>query len=147
MTKFIAAGLLSFGLVLTLPLGAAGAKKAAPAKPKSKSNAKGKSTAATKAKKPVPAHYAQQHPSSERYTQIQQALVDRGYLAEATGDWGPESVEALKKFQQEQRLPSDGKLGALSLRALGLGARRGDTVEDAITAGIVPSNSGPIPLD
>ena len=141
MTKIFVAGLLSFGLALTLPLSAAGAKKA-PAKsaPKSKSKAKAKTA---KVKKPA----TQQHPTAERYTEIEQALVDRGYLPEANGIWDANSVEALKKFQHDQRLPSDGKLGALSLRALGLGARRGDTMEDAITAGIVPSNHDAVPLD
>ena len=140
MTKSFVAGLLSFGLALTMPVNAAGGKKA-PAKSAPKSKAKSKTAA--KAKKPA----VPQHPSSERYTEIEQALVERGYLPEANGNWDAASVEALKKFQKDQRLPSDGKLGALSLRALGLGARRGDTMEDAITAGIVPSNNGTVPLD
>ena len=37
------------------------------------------------------------------------------------GAWGADSVAALKKFQQDQNLAVDGKLGALSLIALGLG--------------------------
>ncbi len=150
MTKIFTAGLVGIAMALCLPLSAASAKKA-PAKSKP-SAAKSKSTttktsAKSKSKKPVASHYAQQHPTTDRYTEIQQALVERGYLTSATGDWGEESVAALKKFQAAQRLPSDGKLGALSLRALGLGARRGDTVEDAITAGILPANVGPTPLD
>jgi peptidoglycan hydrolase-like protein with peptidoglycan-binding domain len=170
MTKIFAAGLLAFGLVVSLPVaGASGktstsAKKAVPAKTTAKAKstvtakstaaakstakgAKAKTTVSAKSKKPAPTHYAQQRPTTERYTQIQQALVERGYLPEATGDWGPESVEALKKFQAEQRLPSDGKLGSLSLRALGLGARKGDTVEDAITAGVLPASTSITPAD
>ncbi len=144
MTKIFVAGLVSFGLALTLPMSAAGGKKTpAKAAPKAKSKAKSKSKTSAKAKKPA----AQQHPTAERYTEIEQALVDRGYLPEANGNWGTDSVEALKKFQSDQRLPADGKLGALSLRALGLGARRGDTLEDAITAGIVPSSNDTVPLD
>ncbi|MEO5923336.1 MAG: peptidoglycan-binding domain-containing protein [Bryobacteraceae bacterium] len=145
MTKIFTAGLVGFAMALCLPLSAASAKKA-PAKGKA-STTKSKTKTSAKAKKPAPSHYAQQHPTTDRYLEIQQALMDRGYLTSATGEWGPESVAALKKFQTEQRLPSDGKLGALSLRALGLGPRRGDTVEEAITAGILPANAGPTPLD
>jgi len=43
------------------------------------------------------------------------------------GTWGPESVEALKRFQREQNLTEDGKIGSLSLIALGLGPKRTTT--------------------
>ncbi len=135
----LAAVLLSLGLAASLPLAAA-QKKPAPAK----SNAKSKSKAV---KKPAPTRYVQQHPSPERYTKIEQALMERGYLSEANGAWGADSVAALKKFQLEQGLPVDGKLGALSLTALGLGPRRNGTVEEAISAGVLPSGSAPTPLD
>jgi peptidoglycan hydrolase-like protein with peptidoglycan-binding domain len=74
----------------------------------------------------VPApYYAQQQPTTDRYRQIQQALADRGYFQGPTdGMWGAESVEALKRFQTDQNLDADGKIGALSLIALGLGPRR-----------------------
>jgi peptidoglycan hydrolase-like protein with peptidoglycan-binding domain len=63
-------------------------------------------------------------PTPDRYAQIQQALIDKGYLrGSATGVWGPESVDALKRFQQDQKLEPDGKITALSLIALGLGPR------------------------
>ena len=68
---------------------------------------------------------SQQAPAPERYREIQQALVDKGYLAgPATGAWGPESIEALKRFEQDQNLTPDGKLDSLVLIALGLGPRR-----------------------
>jgi peptidoglycan hydrolase-like protein with peptidoglycan-binding domain len=52
-------------------------------------------------------------------------LIGRGYLeGPATGEWGPQSVEALKKFQLDQNLKGDGKLDSLSLIALGLGPKR-----------------------
>jgi N-acetylmuramoyl-L-alanine amidase len=57
--------------------------------------------------------------------QIQQALADKGYYSgTVNGVWGADAVEALKKFQQDQNLAVDGKLGALSLIALGLGPKR-----------------------
>jgi peptidoglycan hydrolase-like protein with peptidoglycan-binding domain len=67
----------------------------------------------------------QSQPTVERYTQIQQALADKGYYTgTVTGVWGEDSVAALKKFQQDLNLAVDGKLGALSLIALGLGPKR-----------------------
>jgi hypothetical protein len=72
-----------------------------------------------------PSHYYQQAPSPERYKEIQQALASKGYLqGERTGEWGPDSVDALKRFQTDQNLMPDGKINSLSLIALGLGPKR-----------------------
>lgn len=72
-------------------------------------------------------------PTLERYQEIQQALSDRGYFeGPADGKWGVSSTEALKRFQREQSLVEDGKIGSLSLIALGLGPKRGATTESAI---------------
>lgn len=57
--------------------------------------------------------------------EIQQALAARGYFSGTPdGNWGPDSVEALKRFQRDQNIADDGKLGSLSLIALGLGPKR-----------------------
>jgi peptidoglycan hydrolase-like protein with peptidoglycan-binding domain len=57
--------------------------------------------------------------------QIQQALADKGYYTgPVNGVWDADSVAALKKFQEDQNLTVDGKLGSLSLIALGLGPKR-----------------------
>jgi Putative peptidoglycan binding domain len=67
----------------------------------------------------------QQQPTQDRYREIQQSLSEKGYFAgQPDGNWGPESTDALKHFQHDQSLTEDGKLGALSLIALGLGPRR-----------------------
>ncbi len=67
----------------------------------------------------------QMTPTPERYREIQQALIDKGYLAgAASGVWGPDCTQALKKFQQDQNLQPDGKLDSLTLISLGLGPRR-----------------------
>jgi len=67
----------------------------------------------------------QQAPTPERYKDIQQALVSKGYFhGEPSGEWGPDSADALKRFQAEQNLTPDGKLTSLSLIALGLGPKR-----------------------
>jgi hypothetical protein len=67
----------------------------------------------------------QTSPAPERYKEIQEALVSKGYLSPdaANGAWNPESTEALKRFQGEQNLDSSGKINSLSLIALGLGPK------------------------
>ena len=73
----------------------------------------------------VARRWAQQQPTTQRYKEIQQALVERGYFhGEPDGNWGPESIDSLKRFQQDQSLTVDGKIGSLSLIALGLGPKR-----------------------
>ncbi len=68
---------------------------------------------------------SQAAPTPDRYKEIQQALVSRGYLhSEPNGEWGADSAEALKRFQAEQNLTPDGKLNSLSLIAMGLGPKR-----------------------
>ena len=67
----------------------------------------------------------QQQPAPERYKEIQQALADRGYYTgPVNGEWGPEGTEGLRRFQKDQSLEPDGKLGSVSLIALGLGPKR-----------------------
>jgi peptidoglycan hydrolase-like protein with peptidoglycan-binding domain len=103
------------------------AKSTTKAAPKtSPSTAAKKGTTASKAKRAVVArHYAPQQPSVERYKEIQEALAAKGYFkAEPDGTWGPASVDALKRFQHDQNLVEDGKIGSLSLIALGLGPKR-----------------------
>jgi peptidoglycan hydrolase-like protein with peptidoglycan-binding domain len=64
-------------------------------------------------------------PTTERYREIQQALIDKGYSSEpASGVWGPQWADALKRFQRSQNLEPAGKLDSLSLIALGLGPKR-----------------------
>jgi peptidoglycan hydrolase-like protein with peptidoglycan-binding domain len=85
------------------------------------------SSKTTKGKKTVRKASAprQLAPTKDRYQQIQQALASKGYYSgDPNGAWGPDSVEALKRFQADQNLTPDGKLGSLSLIALGLGPKR-----------------------
>jgi len=97
---------------------------------KSKSNKKTVATASRRS--------SQQQPTPDRYREIQQALNDKGYFkGPVDGAWGPDSVEALKRFQRDQNLTEDGKIGALSLIALGLGPQR--TVHPASTPGSAAS--------
>jgi len=91
-------------------------------------------TAASKKKKPAgkksrrrakPRSQAQTTPTSERYQEIQQAMVAKGYGPQApNGVWGPEWSSALKRYQQDQKLEPTGKLNSMSLITLGLGPKR-----------------------
>jgi hypothetical protein len=101
-------------------------KKAAPAK---KTAAAKKTTAAkskSAARRKAPSRpRTQQQPTPERNQEIQQALIDKGYLQEPpTGEWDAQSSEALKHFQADQQLQPTGKLDSLSLIRLGLGPKR-----------------------
>jgi peptidoglycan hydrolase-like protein with peptidoglycan-binding domain len=106
-------------------------KRPAPGKPSAAASKKRpspsrKSPSKSKSKKRLPSwRTSQQAPTRERYLEIQQALVARGFLAgPPSGVWGAESVAALKKFQASQNLEPSGKLDSLSLIALGLGPKR-----------------------
>ncbi len=67
-------------------------------------------------------------PAPERYKEIQDALVAKGYLRpeDATGAWGDASSDALKRFQADQKIDSSGKINSLSLIGLGLGPKHDD---------------------
>lgn len=68
----------------------------------------------------------QLQPTPERYKEIQQALASKGYLSgEPTGTWNQDSADALRRFQEDQKINPSGKIDALSLIALGLGPKRG----------------------
>ena len=88
--------------------------------------ASSRSKSSRKTKGRAKSHYhGPQAPSPERYREIQQRLADKGYFhGPVDGNWGSDSVDALKRFQKEQGLEPDGKLGSLSLIAMGLGPKR-----------------------
>jgi hypothetical protein len=100
--------------------------------PAKKSTAAAKSGAASKKRRRTAAKAApaqtwrsrQLAPTPDRYKEIQQALIAKGYLAgEPTGQWDGSSADALRRFQKEQNLEATGKIDSLSLIALGLGPR------------------------
>lgn len=87
----------------------------------------------------------QLHPDPQRYQEIQKALTDRGYFkGEVNGQWGDDSVDALKRFQADQNLADDGKINSLSLIGLGLGPKHNGS---AVTAngGAAPAVEPPPP--
>jgi len=92
----------------------------------------------------------QQNPTPDRYREIQQALVDKGYLkGEPSGVWDADSVGAMQRFQLDQKLTPNGKITAPALIGLGLGAKSAGAPEAAPlpskpdTPGAQPPNGPP----
>jgi peptidoglycan hydrolase-like protein with peptidoglycan-binding domain len=80
-------------------------------------------------------------PTPERYREIQQALVDKGYLkSEPDGVWDTQSTDALRQFQTDQKLTPTGKITAASLIGLGLGPKDSDNASSAAPAETPPSS-------
>jgi peptidoglycan hydrolase-like protein with peptidoglycan-binding domain len=121
---------------------------AAPPAAKSKAGTAKTSTAkaGTKSKRVVARRPpVQMQPSIDRYKEIQQALSDKGYFrGTPDGTWGSESVDALKRFQKDQNLDPDGKIGSLSLMALGLGPKRGVASAQSAPTGGEPVDPPPV---
>lgn len=67
----------------------------------------------------------QMAPTPERYHEIQQAMVTKGFLKpeDVSSGWDQNSIDALKRFQAAQNLEVTGKINSLSLIALGLGPK------------------------
>jgi hypothetical protein len=100
-----------------------------PNKPPAKKTASSKKskTAKKSSVAAVTSRNRQMGPTPERYKEIQQALVDKGYLkSEPNGVWDAESADALQRFQTDQKLSPTGKLSSASLIALGLGPKTSD---------------------
>jgi hypothetical protein len=65
---------------------------------------------------------SQAAPTPERYREIQSALAEKGYLKSApNGLWDADSMDAMKRYQADQKQDPTGKLTAASLIGLGLG--------------------------
>jgi hypothetical protein len=101
-------------------------KKGAASSKTAKRNTPTKSYGNNRKARPAPTrYYGQNEPTPDRYREIQQALIQRGYMQnDASGKWDASSMDALRRFQQDQNLEASGKLDSLSLIALGLGPKR-----------------------
>ena len=102
---------------------AASASSRKPGAPTRSASSRGKKTTG---KRGVTWRNRQMSPTPDRYREIQGALASKGFLKpeDATGTWNQTSSDAMKKFQAEQNLDSNGKINSLSLIALGLGPRK-----------------------
>ncbi len=96
----------------------------------SKSTKTAKKSTKTTAKTAAAWHPHQMTPTPERYKEIQQALVDKGYLkSEPNGVWDAQSIDALRQFQTDQKLSVTGRISSASLIGLGLGPNSTPTPE------------------
>ena len=117
---------------------------AAAASNKKPATKKGRRSTSARRRGGKPRSLAQTAPTPERYQEIQQAMVAKGYgPREPNGVWGPEWSSALKRYQQDQKLDATGKLNSMSLITLGLGPKReppaGVTAPPAPTPAAAPA--------
>jgi hypothetical protein len=90
----------------------------------------------------------QQTPTPDRYREIQQALIDKGYLkSEANGQWDAQSTDALRQFQNDQKLAPTGKINAPSLIGLGLGHRTAGTISIPAAGQTAPGQTLAAPVE
>lgn len=135
---------LTFLAICMLPLPAAPAQSTT-SSAKKPSHSRGRYVKGRRSTRKTGPSY-QLHPDSERYQEIQKALAERGYFkGEVNGQWGDDSVEALKHFQMDQKLPNDGKINSLSLIGLGLGPKHNGSAVTPPNSAATPSIEPPPP--
>ena len=84
----------------------------------------------------------QKVPTPDRISEIQQALAKEGsFTGKPNGKWDASTVEAMKKFQSAHGLNPSGKLDALTLQKLGLGAKTAGVAAPIPTASSSSSTS------
>ena len=133
LSLFVAAGL---GLFAGIAIPAAAAQSTSAKKPTSSSSSTSGKTRKT-SKKSKKKDRGQQAPTSDRITEIQQALSkDGSYNGTPNGKWDDATVSAMKRFQSAHGLNPSGKLEARSLERLGLGSQTA-----GVGAPIIPPNS------
>ena len=82
-----------------------------------------KQTTSKKRKKSKATARGQKAPTPDRIREIQSALNREGAFAgQPTGKWDDATVNAMKKFQENQGLNPTGKIDAVTLVKLGLGS-------------------------
>jgi hypothetical protein len=135
----------------------AAAKKTAPKKTAPRTVSKTASKTAAKKKgvatrrtvttaKRAPSVPRQASPTPDRYKEIQAALAAKGYLkTEPNGVWDADSVDAMKRYQADQKQDATGKLTAASLIGLGLGPQTASMTSPP--AGLKPAEvPEPLPI-
>ena len=87
----------------------------------------------------APVYRGQGAPAPERYQEIQQVLVDKGYLhGVPSGTWDAQTTDAMRRFQADKHLPVTGTLNSMSLIQLGLGPKRITAANNAPPAQVPP---------
>src|SRR5712664_247848 len=81
-----------------------------------------KKNTSKKRKRPKATARGQKTPTPDRIREIQSALNREGaFGGQPTGKWDDATVNAMKKFQENQGLNPPGKINAVTLLKLGLG--------------------------
>jgi len=112
-----AALLLSAAPAVSTPASARAPQSATTSKPKTRKKS------STSRKKGTPISRAQTAPTPDRVREIQTALQEKGaFEGQPNGKWDLATVEAMKKYQASNNLTPTGKIDALTLKQLGLGA-------------------------
>lgn len=124
LRRAICAGI---GLLLAAALSCAAAASAATkasSSPKISASPKGSNPRVKKARRSRRRQPGQKAPTTDRITEIQQALAKEGsFTGNPNGKWDATSIEAMRKFQTSHGLNPTGKLDALTLQKLGLGSK------------------------
>jgi hypothetical protein len=126
----------------TAPKTAAKSSTAANSAAKSPAKTTSRNTASRRTyyRQPVRRAAVPQQPTSDRFREIQDALAAKGYLSTpSTGVWDKDSVAAMQRFQQDQKLEPTGKLTARSLVALGLGPKNPATTQPVTSSIAAPA--------
>jgi hypothetical protein len=127
-------------------------KKVSPVAASTVRKATGKTVASAaskgrKAPAPPPAFRPRQlNPTPDRYKEIQQALVDKGYLkSDPSGVWDAASTDAMQRFQTDRKLTPTGKITAAALIELGLGPKTAGVpdVEPPASGAVSPPGAVP----
>jgi peptidoglycan hydrolase-like protein with peptidoglycan-binding domain len=77
----------------------------------------------------------QKAPTTERVSEIQQALAkDGSYAGTPNGQWDGSTVDAMRKFQSTHGLNASGRLDAKTLQGLGLGSKTAGVAAPTVNA-------------
>jgi peptidoglycan hydrolase-like protein with peptidoglycan-binding domain len=100
-------------------------------------------TTRTRRRRRVAKPKGQMAPTTDRIKEIQTALQHEGtYQGEPNGKWDNATMDAMKQYQDKNGLTATGKIDALTLEKLGLGA---DTAGKGAPLPIESSSPNPAP--
>ncbi|HLH87094.1 MAG TPA: peptidoglycan-binding domain-containing protein [Xanthobacteraceae bacterium] len=133
----LTAGALALPLAFSLP---AAAQQQNSPPPKAQQQQPAQQSQGAEAQQGQQAQNADQNQlSSDQIKQVQQALDQKGFKAgRPDGKLGPETKQALSKFQQSQKLQQTGQPDDQTLQALGIDVNGGTS--GASTTGAAPSD-------
>ena len=119
----VATALLLAAGMFVLDIPASAASKASSSS-KASAAAKGGSPRVKKVRRSRRRQPGQKLPTSDRISEIQQALAkDGSFTGNPNGKWDAATIAAMRKFQTSHGLNPTGKLDALTLQKLGLGSK------------------------